>query len=114
MRLSPSVMIKGSKNPSFKIKSKYLCEMMKGDLEINTINLMWGRFISSTRKICLSITRIKSINTSILKVTKFKLRKYSIMDKISILNGALLCDVIYAKFNDQIITGIKTNLRMVQ
>jgi len=42
----------------FQLKSKYVCEMMEGDLEIKVVSMMCVMLISLTEKTSLSIIKI--------------------------------------------------------
>ena len=93
----------------FQLKSKYVCEMMEGDLEIKDCEYDVGE--------------VNLINwENILKHNKDRKYRYihvgSVQVQITLLQYygkdidlyALLCDIRHTKFNNQIITGIKTNL----
>ena len=93
----------------FQLKSKYVCEMREGDLEIKDCQYDVGE-----------VTLINQEN--ILKHNKDRNYRYihvrSVQVQISPLQYygedinlyALFCDIRHTKFNNQIIKGIKTNV----
>ena len=97
------------KKSIFQLKSKYICEMMEGDVEIkdceydvgefNLIN--WENILTHNKDRKYRYIHVGSIQIQITPL------QYSGRD---INLYALLCDIKHTKFNNQIITGIKTNL----
>ena len=71
--------------------------------------MMWEKLILLTRKTFLSITRIETIDISMLESVQVQIAPSQYYGK-DIDLYALLCDIRHTKFNNQIITGIKTNL----
>ena len=67
------------KKSIFQLKSKYVCEMMEGDLEIKDCKYDVGEVNLINWKNILKHNRIESIDISMLEVSKFKLHHYSIM-----------------------------------
>ena len=93
----------------FQLKSKYICEMMEGDLEIKDcefdvgeINLIkWENVHKHNNNIKYRYIHVRSV-----KIQITPLQYYG--KDIDLYT--LLCDIRHTKFNNQIITGIKTNL----
>jgi len=93
----------------FQLKSKYVCEMMEGDMEIKDceydvgeVNLINWKYIlkhNKDRKYRYIYVESVQIQTTLLEYYGKDINLY-----------ALLCDIRHIKFNNQIITGIKTNL----
>jgi len=79
------------KKSIFQLKSKYICEMMEGDLEIKDCEYDVGEVNLIIGKIFLSITKLENIGMSTLERSKFKLLHYNITTTILIF---ILCSVI--------------------
>jgi len=93
----------------FKLKSKYVCEMIEGDLEIKDceynvgkVNLInWKNILKHNKDRKYRYIHLRSIQVQITPLQYY-------CKNIDLY--ALLCDIRHTKFNNQIITGIKTNL----
>jgi len=97
------------KKSIFQLKSKYVREMMEGDLEIKDcgydvreVNLInWENILKHNKD-----RKYRYIHVGSAQVQITPLQYYG--KEIDLY--ALLCDIRHTKFNNQIITGIKTNL----
>ena len=97
------------KKSIFQLKSKYVCEMMEGDLEIKDceydvgeVNLInWENILKHNKD-----RKYRYIHVGSVQIQITPLQYYG--KDIDLY--ALLCDIRHTKFNNQIITGIKTNL----
>ena len=97
------------KKPIFQLKSKYVCEMIERDLEINDCeyDVRAVNFINLENILKHNKDRkYKYIHVGSVQVQIMPLQYY---DK-DIDLYTLLCDIWHAKFNNQIIIGIKINL----
>ena len=93
----------------FQLKSKYVCEMMEGDLEIkdceydggevNVIN--WENIFKHNKDRKYTYMHVGSIQVQVTPLQYYG-------KDIDLY--AFLCDIKYTKFNYQINIGIKTNL----
>ena len=97
------------KKSIFQLRSKYVCEMMEGNLEIKDcqydvgeVNLInWENILKHNKD-----RKYRYIHVGSVQVQITPLQYYG--KDIDLY--ALLCDIRHTKFNNQIITGIKTNL----
>jgi len=93
----------------FQLKSKYICKMIEGHLEIKDseydvgdVNLItWNNTLRHNKNRKYKYIHVRSVQVQIIPLQYYG-------KDINLY--ALLCDIRHTKFNNQIITSIKTNL----
>jgi len=97
------------KKSIFQLKSRYVCEMIEGDMEIKDreydvgeVNLIkWENIVKHNKDRKYRYIRVRSVQVQITLLQCYG-------KDIDLYSS--LCDIRHTKFNNKILTGIKTNL----